>query len=140
MTDRPLIYLASSSDLRDRVERLANHLEDNGFAVPNRWWKEMLHDKGPDEDDDWYEWADVVNIANRHLGTVRHADALVFVCPPADEEPRKFNGANLEAGYAFAHDVPVVSIGAIERSALYAHFTRVEDQVDLIPALRSVIR
>lgn len=125
MTDEQsrTVYLASSFSLSDRVQRVYEALELAGHEVPDVWWNEDLKEIDL-PDDEWYEHPDVEAIAERHWNSIEQADTYILVCPP--NEPKKYNGANVELGYAHAHGLDCYALGALERSAMYVPVTRVE--------------
>lgn len=126
-----MVYVASSSQLLDRVKKVVAALEEQGHKVPCKWWTYWQHDDSPKEE--WYERDDVERALHRNLNGIRMADAFVLVAPP--DEERKFNGANIEFGYAHAHDTPCFSVGVLEKSAMYHPMTRCKDIVELLDTL-----
>jgi len=136
------IYLASSFKLVDRIESVCEVLEKNGHAVPDKWWRNnRLADKHPDAGTDaYYDHPEVSEVACQHYQNIQECDVFVLVCP--DNEPRKFNGANIELGYAYAHGLDVFAVGALERSAMYVTpegvpINRVDSMPELVDELRS---
>jgi nucleoside 2-deoxyribosyltransferase len=131
------IYIASSFSLTDRVQRVYEALESAGHEVPDVWWNEDL--KQIDlPDDKWYQHPDVEAIAERHWNSIEEADAYVLVCP--EEEPKKYNGANVELGYAHANGLDCYSVGALERSAMYVPVNRVGSIGELLGELNCDLR
>lgn len=116
------IYIASSFDLYDRVEATCEAVEDAGHSVPDVWWHNDLKQLNGD-DEDWYTLSDVQQIAVDHYDNIANADTFILVAPK--DEPKKFNGANIELGYAFAHDLDCYALGTLERSAMYVSPNRV---------------
>lgn len=136
-------YLASSFSLTDQVERVHDALVDAGHIVPDLWWRDhRLADKHPDAGTDaYYDHPEVAEVARQHYQNIRECDVFVLVCP--DDEPRKFNGANVELGYAYAHGLNVFAVGALERSAMYVTpegvpVERVDSARELVDELRSL--
>lgn len=126
---RRTVYLASSFSLTDRVQHIYEAITSEGHRVPDVWWNEDLKEIDL-PDDEWYEHPDVQGIAQRHWGSIQRADTYVLVCPP--ETPKKYNGANVELGYAHALDLDCYAVGALERSAMYCPVTRVDSVDELL--------
>jgi nucleoside 2-deoxyribosyltransferase len=133
------VYLASSFALKGRVQAITDELASKGVETTVSWWrrdaKERLAGLG---DDDWYADGTVQEIFRTDLAGVDAADALVLVCP--EDAPCRFNGANVELGYALAKGKPLFAIGKLERSALYASVTRCADVRDLVRKLGLIRR
>ena len=111
------IYLASSFSLREKVERLSYNLENFGHTITVKWWLKDYKEVGSREDTVWYSDPIIKGISERNFKGIDEADALILVCH--DEKTRKFNGANIEVGYAIAKGKKVYYFGKIERSAMY---------------------
>lgn len=115
------VYLASSFSLKDRVQRVRDALVDAGFEIADVWWdesKEQADLKVIDvPDTQWYWTSDVQQRALRHYENIQRADVFVLVCPTSGT--KKYNGANVELGYAFAHGLDCYAVGRLERSAMY---------------------
>lgn len=126
------IYLASSFSLADRVQRVYEALDEAGHSVPDVWWHEDLKEIDL-PDDEWYEHPDVRAIADRHWNSIKATDTFVLVCPK--DEPKKYNGANVELGYAHRDGCDCYAVGALERSAMYIPVTRVDTFDELLSAL-----
>ena len=56
-------------------------------------------------------------VKERNFKGIDKADVLILVCP--SDKPKKFNGANIELGYAIGKGKIVMSVGLLERSAMY---------------------
>ena len=112
------IYLASSFSLKDSVEEVKRHLINGGHTITVEWWhtdfKESL---GILSDKNWYATDDIKHICQRNFNGIDIADAVILIAPK--EGTKKFNGANIEIGYAIAKGKRVLSIGNIERSGMY---------------------
>ena len=112
------IYLASSFSLIGRIKWLKEYLEHNGHEITVKWWlldyKEAL---GDITNSDWYKMPDIKRIYERNMKGIDDADVLILVAP--EFESKKFNGANIEVGYALAKGKKVMSFGKIERSGMY---------------------
>lgn len=136
------VYLASSFSLRDRVQFVCDSLETHGFAVPDQWWHDadgQADLKEIDKSDDlWYQDERVIEKANQHWSTINVVDAFVLVAPAHDT--KKFNGANIELGYAIANDLPCFAVGRLERSAMYQPVTQVGNSQQLIDELGELDR
>ena len=115
------VYIASSFNLKERVQRVYDALTDAGYGVPDVWWDESREQadlKTIDEPDHyWYQLNVVQRRAERHWRNIEEADVFVIVAP--EEGTKKFNGANIELGYAIASGCACYSVGRLERSAMY---------------------
>ncbi len=113
------VYLASSFALAQEVEKVYKALVASGHQVPDVWWHV---DSKVDtwavnlQDKEWMTHPIPRAIAQRHWGAIDSCDALVLV---SQESGYKFTGANIEVGYAVGKGIPVLSVGKIERSAMY---------------------
>ena len=112
------IYIASSFDQKERIVRLEQKLIEFGHTITVRWW-EIDHKKTEETmtDIDWYRQPHIKAIKKRDLKGIDDADVVILVAP--DTIPKKFNGANIELGYAIGKKKQVFIYGAVERSALY---------------------
>lgn len=137
------VYLASSFNLKERVQHVYDELTDAGHKVPDVWWDESREQANlktidvPDEE--WYQHPTVVERANRHWEWVNECDIFVVVCPY--DGTKKYNGAAVELGYAIASGSDCYSVGRLERSAMYEPVTQLDDAQELLdelgrPALR----
>ena len=128
------IYLASSFELMTRVRVLAHVLEESGHEITRKWWerdyKTTLGEMG---DEEWYSREEVRGVCKANFDAIDHADAVILVCPVG--EPRKFNGANVEVGYAIAKGKRVLSFGALERSGMYSPVKRCTTREELFASL-----
>jgi nucleoside 2-deoxyribosyltransferase len=133
------VYLASSFALKGRVQSISDELALRGIETTVAWWRRDAKERlaGLD-DDDWYADGTVRGIFRADLAGVDSADALVLVCP--EDAPCKFNGANVELGYALAKGKPLFAVGKLDRSALYASVTRCADVQDLVGKLGLIRR
>ena len=112
------IYLASSFSLVERVKWVCEYLEMYGHEVTVKWWeKDFKTAFGNVTDDFWYGIPGIKEIHDRNFKGIDDADVLILIAPKT--EPRKFNGANIEVGYALARGKRVMAFGNIERSAMY---------------------
>lgn len=139
------VYIGSSFSLKDRVQHVYETLTEAGHVVPDVWWDESREQADlkvldlPDEE--WYEHPKVMKRALRHWETIEQCDVFVLVAP--EEGTKKFNGANLELGYAFGTGSICYSVGRLERSAMYigpdeVPVRQVESAEELLEALESV--
>ncbi len=117
------VYLASSFDLVKKVEALASVLRKNGNIVTVEWWHKDFK-KLPLTDVDWYKDARVTAISERNFRGIREADIFVLIAPTLTS--KKFNGANIELGYALALGKPCYSVGHLQRSAMYVPVIKCE--------------
>lgn len=125
-------YIASSFSLKDKVIELANALEEEGHEVTHDWWN--FDFKTIDlPDNEWYRHPKVTGISLKNFSAIDRADSLILVAP--DHECKKFNGANIELGYALAHGKDCLSIGVLERSAMYVPITQYSTIKELIDDL-----
>lgn len=123
MSGRPLrFYLASAFELAQKVQGIAECLEERGHLVPVRWWdlEGEAHKKKTAliTEAAFYQSRAVQATAARNFGGVASCDALILV---TDGPARKFNGAAVELGYALAHGKPCYAYGQLDRSAMFAH-------------------
>jgi len=125
------VYLASSFELKDRVEELCVILEQNGHEITMKWWHyDYKQIDVPDET--WYCLEKVKQISQRNFEGIKNADALVLV---SARTPRTFNGANIELGYAIALGKKCYSLGKLQRSAMYVPIFQCMDTEDLLRCL-----
>ncbi len=111
------IYLASSFSLKDRVERIANRLKDEGHEITREWWHDNFKQKIDLDDEQWYSHDKIQWVCQKNFHAIEKADAYVLIAPKY--KSKKFNGANIEFGYALAKGKECYSIGQIERSGMY---------------------
>jgi hypothetical protein len=114
-------YIASSFSLKDRIWECHDALQDAGIGVPDVWWDESREQadlKVLDvPDPEWYAQEVVLQRAKRHYDAIEGCDLYVIVAP--GDRTKKFNGANIELGYAYAQGCVCVCYGQLERSAMY---------------------
>lgn len=138
MSNIDKVYLASSFKLKGRINRVAEALRAADIEIADVWWdesKEQADLKTIDmPDEEWYADETIIQRADRHFEAIEDSDALVIVCPPFGET-KKFNGANVELGYALALDLPLFSVGRLERSAMYYPVTQTDSAAALVEAL-----
>jgi len=143
------IYVASSFRLVERVISTVEALEKAGHEITVKWWERMYDIPGertpvqtvdlkkryealsPDE---FYERPETLISFKSDFEGVKDAEAFVFV---ADEEPRKFNGANVELGIAMGDLKPCFCIGELETSVLYYPVIRCSDVEEVIEIMES---
>lgn len=127
------IYLASSFKLATRVEHLATALELSGHKITRKWWKrDFKTTLGEMSDEEWYAREEVRDVCKANFDAIDRADVVILVCPI--QEPTKFNGANIEVGYAIAKGKLVLSFGALERSGMYSPVKRCATRPELFAA------
>ncbi len=121
-------YLASSFDFTPSVKELAAYLENRGHAITCKWWL-VDYKKALDiaDDDQWFSQPIIRTICTRSLKAIEDADILILVAPHA----HKFNGANVEVGYALGHRKPVICLGELERSGMYEPLIRCRTMKEL---------
>jgi len=115
------VYIASSFKLTEKVICIANILRERGFKITQYWW-EKNYKEMEIYGEAWYNHPDVVAISKKNFDAIDEADVVLLVCP--DTIPIRFNGANIEVGYAIARGKPVYSIGKLQRSAMYVPVKR----------------
>ena len=126
------IYVASSFELKEEVQRVAKALESHGHVVTREWWKrDYKLIQVPDEE--WYKRSDILDVAKANYKAIDDADALVLVCP--DDTPHKFTGANIEVGYALARNKRVMAVGKLQRSAMYVPLERYDTVKNLLDGI-----
>ncbi|MGB1696899.1 MAG: nucleoside 2-deoxyribosyltransferase [Thermoplasmatota archaeon] len=131
------IYIASTFRLAPYLTNLAAKLETLGYEIPDVWWnKDEKRAEAAPNDAAWYARPMVPAIAERHWRTIKECDALVLVA--FHDQETKFTGANVEYGYALALGKPVLTLGQIKRSAMYANAIRCTDEEELLACLAIV--
>ncbi len=130
------IYLASSFDLKEKVQQVADILEKHGHQITRKWWdknfKEIIKIEAPE----WFQHPDVVAVAKKNFSAIEAADALILVAP--HDRTKKFNGANIELGYALALKKFCFSLGKLEKSAMYVPVTQVTTIEELLDHLDKI--
>ena len=117
------VYLASSFDLAKYVSDICRSLESHGHIITVHWWvKDFEKAIQKDSDDAWYRDKQVQEISKRNFVGIETADVFLLVAHPT--EKRKFNGANIELGYALALKKTCFALGKLERSAMYVPVQR----------------
>lgn len=133
------VYIGSSFSLKDRVQKVHDDLIENGHDVPDVWWDESreqanLKDIDVAIEEDWYRKDIVKKRAKRHFDRIEECDVFVIVAPEGGET-KKFNGANIELGYAIATGSECYSVGRLERSAMYEPVTQLGSSRELVAEL-----
>lgn len=129
-------YLASCFELVEEVENLASILESEGHEITQKWWLKD-YKKLDLPDFEWYSDERVRVISERNFNAIEFCHIFVLV---SSNTPRKFNGANIELGFAIALGKQVVSVGKLERSAMYVPLTQYPDIPSLMEHLRKWYR
>lgn len=116
------LYVASSFTRADTVETIANGLIKDGHEIPDVWWNvNEDREAGCNSDAEWHGRPEIRALSKRHWTTIEEADAVVVVGNLSESDDRqRFTGANVEIGYALALGKPVVVVGRVKRSAMYA--------------------
>ena len=131
-------YIASSFSLVDKVQEACDRLEQKGHEITVKWWSREYDIPGEGkvktitlkkrynklEADAFYSRPETKISYDADVKGVIDADAFLFV---ADENPRAYNGANIELGIALANDKPCFSIGNLSNSVLYLEVNRCKD-------------
>jgi hypothetical protein len=110
------LYLASSFDNTLYVKRLAKGLEEKGYKIMVDWWNQDFKLLNM-FDMEWYNFHLIKEKYEIDTEGIDKSDALIIVGPMKGYQ--KFNGANIELGYALGKGKPVFSIGNLERSIMY---------------------
>lgn len=144
------IYIASSFRLLGRVVWLADELEKMGHEITVKWWareyeipgerkpvkttelKERYEFMGPDE---FYARPETRLSYEADFKGVKDSQALILM---ADDEPRKYNGANIELGIAIGDNKPCFSLGALENSVLYYPVIKCRTFLELLSHLEEI--
>lgn len=127
------LYLASKFALKEKVEMLASVLKAEGHEITVEWWLKDWKQSGA-SDEEWYEEPSTKSISERNFNGIRKADACILVCP--DDGPTKFNGANVEIGFALALGKRCYSVGSLDRSAMYLNVIRCRDIDELMKKMK----
>lgn len=130
------VYLASTRELSDRVDEVAHQIEDRTDAEVIEYWWDSQFKKNEERDDYFYSNQGVQKRYQNHLENIRISDALIQVYPK--EGSMCLNGANVELGWALAHDVPCFSVGNIPRSTMYVEVNRMPTVDTLIAEIRNL--
>lgn len=128
-------YLASSFSLVSLVQELADILRQEGHEITTEWWHTDFKQVVQKPDADWYEDERVLAISKRNFDGIERADALILV---AGKTPKKFNGANIELGFALALGKMCYSVGALEKSAMYCPVRQFSTADELLSALDAI--
>ncbi len=145
------IYVASSFKLLDRVKELVRLLEIEGHTITVKWWSREYNIPGEGkvittelkrryeelDPEDFYARPETSRSYYADFQGVKDAQAFIFV---AADEPRAYNGANVELGIALGDHIPCFSIGALEKSVLYYTVTKCISTFELISCLRELGR
>ena len=118
------VYIASNFSLVNRVQEIADILKQKGHEITQEWWHKDYKKLHISNDDLWYREPKVVAISERNFKGIREADRFLLIAPM--DTATKFNGANIELGYALALGKPCYSLGKLERSAMYVPAKRCE--------------
>ena len=124
------VYIASSFNLISKVIALEEALEKAGHVITTKWWKRayniptegLVHTtelkKRYDalSSQEFYSRSECKLSFEFDFKGVKDAEALIFV---ADDNPRAYNGANIELGIALGNNKPCLSIGALNNSVMY---------------------
>jgi nucleoside 2-deoxyribosyltransferase len=124
------IYLASSFANVNLVEFAAKYLTERGHHITTEWWHTDFKQAIQKPDVEWYKDEKVQFISKRNFKGITDADVLVLIGHP--REPRKYNGANIELGFALALGKQCYSIGCLERSAMYCSVKQLEGIEELV--------
>ena len=129
------VYLASSFSNIEKVKRVCAVLQMDGHVITEKWWcrpyqveglgeidtqelKKVFEDLDPE---DFYNKPETMESFIKDCEGVTKADALIVV---ASNEPRKYNGATFELGFAVGQGMPVAVIGQLETSVMFSPVER----------------
>lgn len=141
------IYIASSFSQISEVEKLAVILESKGHTITEKWWNRpyqtedmgKIHTSDLKEIYDNLSWNEFYNKPETiesfkvDLEGVEKADALIYRAP--DGDPKKYNGASIEAGIAIGLNKPIILLGNLETSVMFSYFLKAQDTEDLLKIL-----
>lgn len=129
------IYIASSFSLIPKIEVVCKALEDAGHEVLVKWWTriELKKQFKVLSRDEFYDEPECKNAYERDLEGVMTCDVLLFV---ADEEIRRYSGANVELGMALGNAKRCIVLGNLQNSAMYYPVYWADDLEDVIEILR----
>ncbi len=131
------IYIASSFNLIPKIKDIIKQLEENGHEITVRWWEriELKIKFGPLSPEEFYSEPECEYAYRRDRDGIKEADVFLFV---ADDEIRKYNGANIELGMADAWGKPCLSIGVLENSALYFGVIKCKNMNEVLTHLNDI--
>lgn len=132
------IYLASSFSLEKEVVELAAQLATRGHEITCRWWTKNFHETNGIANADFYSKAGVKAVGARNFMKIDQADILIFLA--SETKLEKHTGGNIEMGYAHGKGKPVICIGILKESSMYAPFIHVQTIKDLWPILEEFER
>ncbi len=132
------IYLASSFGLLKEVEALAGELARRGHTLTCRWWTKSFHETNTVANGGFYSKATIRAVGMRNLKKIDQADMLIFLTSTTKLE--KHTGGNIEVGYAFGKNKPVIIVGVIKESAMYSPAIHVDTVAELWPVLEEFER
>lgn len=141
------VYIGSSFSLIDKVEQVADLVESFGHEITEKWWKRVYQVEGLGKTqtnnlkkvydgltwDEFFAKSETSASFIKDFHGVKNADAMIFV---ADDKPRKFNGASIEAGIAIGDDKPVYLLGELQTSVMFASMIKCVDKMELIGRLQ----
>ena len=128
------VYLASSFDLKGKVQQISDRLEASGIVITRKWWfTDYKKTLGEIPDEEWYREEKVHWVSQENFKAIDQAEAVILVCP--DDSHHNFTGANIEVGYAIAKGKRVFSLGALGRSAMYVPLQKHRNLDSLLAAL-----
>ena len=133
------LYIASSFSLIGKVEKLTAILEAEGHEITVKWWT-RLHLKQKFqvlEPEEFYAEPECEYAFMRDMKGIHEADALIMV---ASDEPRSYNGANVEIGMAIGIGRPVFSLGRLTNSAMYWPIKRCTSTDELLSIIKQTKR
>jgi len=131
------IYVASSFSLVPTVKMVADSLKKCGYIITQEWWRFDYKSILKNDDELWYLLPKVRNISKANFEAIKRADCLLLVAD--SETPQRFNGANIELGYALALGKPCFSIGKLQRSAMYVPVTQCSNLKEVLEKLNIIL-
>lgn len=104
------VYLAGRYSRKNELRECAKELEACGWFVTSSWLKEPHN---PNAQLKEFDDQALRELAEADLDDIRQAATMVFFAEPQDVQPPR-GGRHVEFGYALAHDLRLVVIGAKE--------------------------
>lgn len=141
------VYIASSFSLIEKVQAACDQLEEESHEITVKWWSREYDIPGEGkvktttlkkrynnmEPDQFYLRPETERSYDADFNGVLGAEAFLFV---ADDEPRAYNGANVELGIALGSSKPCFSIGRLSNSVLYFEVVQCNSMEEVLNHLR----
>lgn len=144
-----ILYLGSSFQFIDIVDRISNLLEIDNFEIIGKWWKRIFeveglgHKKTTElkklylnlDPNDFYSKPETKKSYLIDLENIEKADAFILIAPKKASRS-DFIGANIELGYALALGKPCLSVGDLNNSTMYFDVKKCKTYIDLLNELK----